>query len=71
MSVVDILLGLVYEDEKLRKFIYFHQLLDQSEGRWKTDKAFFVELKIAKSRRIFEAVILLKTLKIKFRKSGK
>ena len=60
MSVVDILLGLVYEDEKLRKFIYFHQLVDQSEGRWKTDKEFFVELKIAKSRRIFEGVILKK-----------
>ena len=58
MSVADILLELVYKDEKVGKFIYFHQLVDQSEGRWKTDEELFVELKISKSRRVFEGVIL-------------
>ena len=32
--------------------------MDQSECRWKTDEELFVELKISKSRRVFEGVIL-------------
>ena len=40
------------------KFIYFQQLVDLSEGRWKTEEELFVELKFSKSRRVFESVIL-------------
>ena len=58
MAVADILSELVYKDEKVGKFIYFQQLVDLSEGRWKTDEELFVELKISKSRRVFEGVIL-------------
>ena len=58
MSIADILSELVYKDERVGKFIYFQQIVDISEGRWKTDKELFVELKISKSRRVFESVIL-------------
>ena len=58
MSVADILSELVYKDERVGKFIYFQQLVDISEGRWKTDEELIVELKISKSRRVFESVIL-------------
>ena len=43
MSVADILSELVYKDERVGKFIYFQQLVDISEGRWKTDEELFVE----------------------------
>ena len=40
------------------KFIYFQQLVDLSEGRWKTDEELFVELKNYKSKRVFKSIIL-------------
>ena len=56
MSLADIFLELV--DERVVKFIYFQQLVDQCEGRGKTDEELFVELKMSKSRRVFKCVIL-------------
>ena len=58
MSIADILSELVYKDERVGKFIYFQQIVDINEGRWKTDEELFVELKMSKSRRVFGSVIL-------------
>ena len=60
MSVADILSELVYKDERVGTYIYFQQLVDLSEGRWKIDEELFVELHISILRRVFESVILRK-----------
>ena len=56
MSTANILSELVYKDERVWKFMYL--LVDLLEGRSKTDEELFVELKISKSKRVFESVIL-------------